>query len=148
PRCTTIAVRLRSMRFGHAMIDDVMKVRLIAASLVAALLAGPVVLDACLFTCHTSTSTQAHEDSGATSCHHATEESDARVEPPPASCGHDHSPAPSIASPVQSSSSYASLPAVVNDAASAACDVVRALAASHCGSPPGIHRKPAVPLRV
>jgi hypothetical protein len=76
------------------MIDDVMKVRLIAASLVAALLAGPVVLDACLFTCHTSTSTQADEDSGATSCHQATEESDARVEPPPASCGHDHTPAP------------------------------------------------------
>jgi hypothetical protein len=76
------------------MIDDVMKVRLVAAPLVAALLAGPVMLDACLFTCHTSPSTQADADSGAPPCHHAAEERDARLEPPPASCGHDHSPAP------------------------------------------------------
>jgi hypothetical protein len=77
------------------MIDDVMKVRLVVASLVGALLASPVILDACLFTCHGSTPTQADDqDSGAPSCHHATEDSDARLEPPPASCGHDHSPAP------------------------------------------------------
>jgi hypothetical protein len=79
---------------GHAMIDDVMKVRLVAVSLVAALLASPVILDACLFTCHTSTSTQADEEIGAPSCHHVAGESDARFEPPPASCGHDHSPSP------------------------------------------------------
>ena len=77
------------------MIDDVMKVRLVAASLVAALLASPVILDACLFTCHTPTLARADEQSGAPSCHHSAEESDARFEPPPASCGHDHSPAPS-----------------------------------------------------
>jgi hypothetical protein len=130
------------------MIDDVMKVRLIAASLVAALLAGPVLLDACLFTCHASASIQADADSDAPSCHHAADERDARLEPPPASCGHDHTPAPSIASPVQSSSSDASLPALVDDAASAACHIVWALASSQSGSPPGIHRKPAVPLRV
>ena len=76
------------------MIDDVVKVRLVAASLVAALLAGPVVLDACLFTCHVSASTQADADSDAPSCHHATDKRDARLEPPPASCGHDHTPAP------------------------------------------------------
>ena len=76
------------------MIDDVTKVRLIAASLVAALLASPVILDACLFKCHTPASTEADEDSGALSCHHAAEESDARLEPPPASCGHDHTPTP------------------------------------------------------
>jgi hypothetical protein len=70
-RCTTIAVRLRSICVGHAMIDDVTKVRLIAASLVAALLASPVILDACLFKCHTPASTEADEDSGAPSCHHA-----------------------------------------------------------------------------
>lgn len=74
------------------MIDDVMKVRLVVAALVAALLASPVVLDACLFTCHAST--QADEDSGAPSCHHAAEEIEARLAPPPASCGHDHTPAP------------------------------------------------------
>jgi hypothetical protein len=130
------------------MIDDVMKVRLIAASLVTALLAGPVVLDACLFTCHTSASTQPDADSDAPSCHHAADNRDARLEPPPASCRHDHTPAPSIASPVQSSSSHTSLPAVVNDTASAACYIVSAFASSHSGSPPGIHRKPAVPLRV
>jgi len=76
------------------MIDDVVKVRLVSASLVAALLAGPVILDACLVTCHTSPSTQAAVGSGAPSCHHAADQPDARLEPPPASCGHDHSPAP------------------------------------------------------
>src|SRR6188768_3666997 len=76
------------------MIDDVIRARLVVASLVAALLASPVILDACLFTCHTSTSAQADEDGGAPSCHHATEEREVRLERSPASCGHDHSPAP------------------------------------------------------
>ena len=74
------------------MIDDVMKVRLVVASLVTALLASPVILDACRFTCHASA--QADEDSAAPSCHHAAEEIEARLAPPPASCGHDHTPAP------------------------------------------------------
>jgi hypothetical protein len=121
------------------------KLRFAAASLIVSLSASPMVLDACLVTCHASTTV---DEAGAEpSCHHATDDGDVRLEAPATACGHDHSPAPSIASPVQSSSGHASLPAVVNDAASA-CDVVRALASSLSGSPPGIHRKPAVPLRV
>jgi hypothetical protein len=69
------------------------KVRFVAASLVAALAASPVILDACLFTCHASTA--ADEDRSEPSCHHATEDADLRIEAPATACGHDHSPSPS-----------------------------------------------------
>jgi hypothetical protein len=127
------------------MIDDVTNTRLVVASLVTALLASPVILDACLFRCHTSTQA---DEGVAPSCHHAAEEIEAQLAPPPGFCGHDHGPAPSIASPVQLSSSDASLPAVVKDAQSAVGDIARSLASSHCTTPPGSHRKPAVSLRL
>lgn len=72
-------------------------VRLVAASLVAALTTGPVILDACMFSCHGSNDSAAGEDTERSepSCHQVSEDADARLEPPPASCGHDHSPTPS-----------------------------------------------------
>jgi hypothetical protein len=133
------------------MIDDVMKVRLIAASLVAALLAGPVVLDVCLFTCHASASTQADADSDAPSCHHAADERDARLEPPPASCGHDHSPAPSIATSVKAPDAPdAQWSSTSSDPARDVCDLVRlsTLEATCASAPLAIHARQPVPLRV
>jgi hypothetical protein len=69
------------------------KVRFVAASLVAALAASPVILDACLFTCQALTA--ADQDRSEPSCHHATEDADLRVEAPATPCGHDHGPSPS-----------------------------------------------------
>jgi hypothetical protein len=66
--------------------------RLAVAALVAALVASPVVLDACLFTCHESTDIAASQSEP--SCHHVDASSDTRVEAPASACGHDHSPAP------------------------------------------------------
>src|SRR5206468_2317304 len=68
-------------------------VRLVAASLVSALLAGPVLLDACMFTCHGSSDSAA--DPSEPSCHHVSDDADVRVQAPPTPCGHDHSPTPS-----------------------------------------------------
>jgi hypothetical protein len=69
-------------------------VRLVAASLVSALVAGPVLLDACMFSCHGSNNAETAQspEGGEPSCHHVTAEADLRLEPPPTSCGHDHSP--------------------------------------------------------
>ena len=66
--------------------------RLVVSLLVAALIASPSVLDACMFTCHgsTDTATQGSEPS----CHHGGDDMDVRVSAPAASCGHDHSPSP------------------------------------------------------
>jgi len=128
------------------MIDDVVKARLVVAALMAALVVGPVVLDACAFTCHDASGAAA--DTSEPTCHHVGQDEDVRLVPPPAACGHDHSPAPSITTSVRASSSDVSLPPAGNDAVTAACDIVRALASSHCSSPPGIQRKPALPLRV
>lgn len=70
--------------------------RLVATSLVGALVAGPVVLDACMFTCHGSRDVaQGRTEQSAPSCHHVSEDADVRIEAPAAPCGHDHSPAPS-----------------------------------------------------
>ena len=71
-----------------------MKLRLVAASLVAALAASPVILDACLFTCHGSIATD--EDRSEPSCHQVTEDADLRFEPPATACGHDHSQSASM----------------------------------------------------
>ena len=128
------------------MIDDVLKARLIVAVLMTALVAGPVILDACAFTCHDANDTSA--DAGEPACHHAGQDEDIRLVPPPAACGHDHSPAPSITTSTKALGSDASLPAIVNDASPAVRDAVRALTSPHAGSPPGIHRQTAVPLRV
>lgn len=66
--------------------------RLAAASLVVSLIASPMVLDACLVTCHSSTAVD--EASAEPSCHHATDADDVRLEAPVAACGHDHSSSP------------------------------------------------------
>lgn len=66
----------------------VSKPRLVAALLVASLMASPVILDACLFTCHGSAATTEP------SCHHVGDDADLRLDAPPAPCGHDHSPTP------------------------------------------------------
>jgi len=67
--------------------------RLVAASLLAALVASPVLLDACLFTCHETTDIAASQSEP--SCHHDIESADVRLEPPASPCGHDHTPSPS-----------------------------------------------------
>ena len=65
------------------------KLRFAAASLIVSLSASPMVLDACLVTCHGSTTVD--EASAEPSCHHATDDGDVRLEAPATACGHDHS---------------------------------------------------------
>jgi hypothetical protein len=48
-----------------------------------------MVLDACLVTCHASTTVD--EASAEPSCHQATDDGDVRLEAPATACGHDHS---------------------------------------------------------
>src|SRR5262245_66358702 len=66
--------------------------RFAAASLIVSLIASPMVLDACLVTCHASTTVD--EASGEPACHHVTDEGDVRLEAPATACGHDHSSSP------------------------------------------------------
>ncbi len=71
--------------------------RFAAASLIVSLMASPMVLDACLVTCHASTTVD--EASAEPSCHHATDAGDVRLEPPATACGHDHSSSPLTLTP-------------------------------------------------
>jgi hypothetical protein len=66
--------------------------RFAAASLIVSLIASPMVLDACLVTCHTTTTVG--EASAEPSCHHATDDGDVRLEAPATACGHDHNSSP------------------------------------------------------
>jgi hypothetical protein len=66
--------------------------RFAAASLIVSLIASPMVLDACLVTCHASTAVD--QASAEPSCHHATDDGDVRLEAPATACGHDHSSSP------------------------------------------------------
>ena len=66
--------------------------RLVVASVLAALVVSPVVLDACLFMCHESTDTAASRSEPP--CHHVDASADVRVKAPATPCGHDHSPMP------------------------------------------------------
>ena len=65
-----------------------------------AIAAAPVMLDACLFTCHAS---QTGESGAVPSCHHASG-SGARFRALPVPCGHDHgNPGGLVAAPEPSS---------------------------------------------
>src|SRR5262245_14110605 len=66
--------------------------RFAAASLIVSLIASPMVLDACLVTCHATTTVD--EASAEPSCHHATDAGGVRLEAPATACGHDHNSSP------------------------------------------------------
>jgi len=66
--------------------------RLVVASVLAALVVSPVVLDACLFMCHESTDTATSQSEPP--CHHVDASAEIRVTAPAPACGHDHSPMP------------------------------------------------------
>ena len=64
-----------------------MKLRAAVVVMAAAIAAAPVLLDACLFTCHAP---QGAASGAVPSCHHASSGA-ARFQALPAPCGHDHS---------------------------------------------------------
>ena len=67
--------------------------RFAAASLVLSLIASPMVLDACLVTCHAPIAVD--DTSAEPSCHHAADAGDdVRLDAPATACGHDHSSSP------------------------------------------------------
>lgn len=66
--------------------------RFAAATLVTSLIASPMVLDACLVTCHASTAVDEVRTEPA--CHHTNDDGKVRLEAPATVCGHDHRSTP------------------------------------------------------
>ena len=66
--------------------------RLVIAALIAGLLGSPLLLDACMFSCHGSIDAATERSEPA--CHHGGDEAYVRVNAPATPCGHDHTPIP------------------------------------------------------
>jgi hypothetical protein len=84
---------IATLHFGSGMMTPMRAARLVTALIVVGLVAGPVVLDACLISCH---SEDEHRPiSGTPACHHASPNPGAHVKAPVNPCPHDHGANPS-----------------------------------------------------